>query len=132
MVLVNFYTNDCSSCDDLGPTYEAIGEIVTDTAMSLVDELNLQQDYSEDEYEKRVNEMAPVLVTKLDCSDYPDVCNEQKVRAYPTMRLYLDGLAKGDYNGHRTVMEIVNWLSEMEAKFQASDKTRMQSVVECK
>ena len=94
MVLVNFYTTDCPSCDDLGPTYEALGEIVTDTAMSLVDDRN-ELDYSEEEYENRVNEVAPVLVTKLDCNEYPDVCDKQSVKVYPSIRIYFDGRRYG-------------------------------------
>ena len=130
MVVVNFYSGDCSSCDDLAPTYEALGEIVTDTAMSLVDSLH-HIEFSEEEYERKVNEMAPVLITKLDCSDYPNICNEQKVRAYPSMRIYFDGVAEGEYQGHRTVMELVSWITQMEAKFRKPHELKMQKVIEC-
>ena len=130
MVVVNFYTKDCSSCDDLAPTYEALGEIVTDTAMSLVDTVH-HIDFSEEEYEREVNAMAPVLITKLDCDDYPNICNEQNIRVYPSMRIYFDGVTEGEYQGHRTVMELVNWITQMEAKFKNPHELKMQRVIEC-
>lgn len=131
MVFVNFYTNDCSNCDDVAPTFEALGEIVTDTGMSLVDK-HTQNKYSDDEYEQAVNEWAPVLVTKLNCDDYPSICYEQKVKVYPTMRVYIDGKEQGDYLGHRTVMELVHWLRIVEAKHRNPEELRMQAVLECK
>lgn len=130
-VLVYFYAKDCQSCDDLNPTIEALGEIVTDTAMTIVDELS-EDEYSEEEYEKQVNEMAPVLITKLDCDDYPDICTEENVKVYPSIHLYFDGVSRSVYQGHRTVMEIVHWLSEMEAQFLQPYERKMHSVVECK
>lgn len=129
--MVYFYAKDCQSCDDLNPTIEALGEIVTDTAMTIVDELS-EDEYSEEEYEKKVNEMAPVLITKLDCDDYPDICTEENVKVYPSIHLYFDGVSRSVYQGHRTVMEIVHWLSEMEAQFLQPYERKMHSVVECK
>lgn len=88
--------------------------------MQLVDEHMNENDidphhYSDDEYEASVNRMAPVLVTKLNCGLHPSICNEQDIRVYPTMRVFVDGGAKGDYNGHRTIMELVHWLGHIEA-----------------
>jgi hypothetical protein len=119
-LFVSFYSNDCESCNDLAPTWEALGEVVTDTSMQLVDDHMKENDidpnhYSDDEYEASVNQMAPVLVTKLNCSLHPSICNEQDIRVYPTMRVFVNGEAKGDYNGHRTLMELVHWLGHIEA-----------------
>lgn len=129
LVFVYFFSNECPTCNDLNPTFEALGEIITDTAMSLVDDLQ-EVEYSEDEYEKKVNEMAPVLITKLNCSDFPNVCNEQKVKVYPSLFLYHHGVAKSAYQGHRTVMEMVHWLTKMERSLQPNEP-RMHAVVEC-
>lgn len=89
-------------------------------------------EYSDDEYETAVNNMAPVLVMKLNCNDFPDVCNKQNIRAYPTMRVFVDGQAKGDYTGHRTVMEIFHWLSHIEAEHREPGELKMHMVEECK
>ncbi len=88
--------------------------------------------YSDDEYEASVNQMAPVLVTKLNCSLHPSVCNEQNIRVYPTMRLFVDGEAKGDYNGHRTIMELVHWLGHMEADNRKHEDLKMNRVADRK
>ncbi|KAL7525779.1 hypothetical protein ACHAXR_001161 [Thalassiosira sp. AJA248-18] len=136
-MFVKFYTNDCTNCEDLAPTWEALGEVVTDTSMHIVDEHMDEKDidgheYSDDEYEAAVNHMAPVLITKLNCSLHPSICNEQKIRAYPTMRIFVDAEAKGDYNGHRTVMELVHWLKMIEAGHREPGELKMQKVLECK
>ena len=136
-LFVKFYTDECKNCDDLAPTWEALGEVITDTAMHIVDEYMENQNmdnhhYADEEYESAVNAMAPVLVTKLNCSLYPSICNEQKIRFYPTMRVFVDGEGKGDYNGHRTVLEMVHWLSHLEAEHREPGQLKMQKVVERK
>jgi len=120
-IFVKFYTDKCENCEDLAPTWEALGEIVTDTSMQFADEHMKENDidpnhYSDDAYETLVNQMAPVLVTKLNCSLHPSICKEQDIRVYPTMRLFVNGEAKGDYNGHRTIMELVHWLGHIIGK----------------
>ena len=136
-LFVKFYSDDCTNCNDLAPTWEALGEVITDTAMNIVDEHMESQgmasnQYADDEYESAVNAMAPVLVTKLNCSLYPSICNTQGIRVYPTMRVFVDGEAKGDYNGHRTVLEIVHWLSHIEAEYREPRELRMRKVLQCK
>lgn len=121
----------------MSPTWEALGEVVTDASMHIVDEYMSDRDmenheYSDDEYESAVNHMAPVLITKLSCSDHPSICKEQGIRAYPTLRVFVDGQAKGDYNGHRTVMELVHWLSHIEAEHREPGELKMQKVSERK
>ncbi len=136
-LFVKFFSNDCSNCDDLAPTWEALGEVIIDTSMHIVDEFMEDEgveghEFSDDEYEAAVNEMSPVLVTKLNCSVYPNICNQQGVRVYPTMRVFVDGEAKGDYSGHRTVMELVHWLNHIEAEHREPGELKMQKVLECK
>ncbi len=135
LLFVKFHSPDCANCGDFAPTWEALGEIVTDTAMNIVDEFMEQkgisgQQYSDEDYEQAVNFMAPVLVTKVDCSDYPNICQEQQIRAYPTMRIFVNGKPEGDYDGHRTVMELVHWISHVEAQHREPGELKMQRVVE--
>ncbi|KAL7553594.1 hypothetical protein ACHAWF_016897 [Thalassiosira exigua] len=136
-VFVNFYTSNSPVCEDFAPSWEAMGEIVTDASIVLVDEhlkeLNIgDDDFSEDEYESLVNRLAPVLITKLDCSAHPLICKDQNVKAYPTLRIFVDGEAANDYNGHRTVMELVLWLKHIEAMYREPGELKMQRVEECK
>ena len=133
-LFVNFYTKDCLNCDDFAPTWEALGEIVTDTSMQMVDDFMEEKGfnyhhYSDEEYEQAVNVMAPVLVTRLDCNLHPNICKEQQIRAYPTTRLFVDGKTVGDYDGHRTVMELVHWLRYMEAEQREPGQLKMHNIV---
>lgn len=121
----------------MAPTWEALGEVVTDTSMQIVDEHMKENDidphhYSDDEYETSVNRMAPVLVTKLNCSVHHSICKEQGIRVYPTMRVFVDGEAKGDYNGHRTIMELVHWLAHIEADTRKPGELKMKKVADSK
>merc|ERR1711957_1030887 len=131
-LFVQFYSGDCAHCEDLAPTWEALGEVVTDTSTDIVDQ-HMEKgaiDYSDDEYESAVNAMAPALVTKVNCSVYPDICKTQGVRVYPTMRVFVDGKAKADYNGHRTVMELVHFLTHIEAEHRDAGQLKMHQVLE--
>jgi thiol-disulfide isomerase/thioredoxin len=133
-LFVKFYTPNCPNCDDFAPTWETLGEIVTDTSMHMVDEFMEEKGmdnhhYSDEDYEQAVNVMAPVLVTRIDCVAHHDICIEQQIRAYPTMRLFIDGKAAGDYDGHRTVMELVHWLGSMEAEHREPGQLKMHKVL---
>ena len=72
-----------------------------------------------------------VQIAKVDCVDNKDVCNSYDIRAYPTLRLFVDGVpwkelfedtqgnplsqtGSSDYQGHRTVLEMVEWLHFVE------------------
>jgi hypothetical protein len=52
------------------------------------------------------------MIARMDCVTHPKVCLGQDIRAYPTLRLFVDGKRwkGGDYRGHRTVLEMVEWL----------------------
>jgi len=115
-LFVDFYASWCSHCRDLAPTWETLGEVMTDSAIYKVDE-HIEEhghEYSDEEYEEAVKLALPVLVAKVDCVTHPTLCQAQNVRAYPTLRLFVDGDFKADYRGHRTVLEMTNWLSGME------------------
>jgi len=49
---------------------------------------------------------------------------------YPTMRIFVDGKAKADYNGHRTVMELVHFLRHIEADYREPGELKMPNVLE--
>ena len=74
--------------------------------------------YSDEEHDSAVKLHLPVAIGKVDCVTHKKICNEQQnIRAYPTLRLFIDGKVWGmgsDYKGHRTVIEMVDWLVHME------------------
>jgi thiol-disulfide isomerase/thioredoxin len=118
-LFVDFYASWCSHCRDLAPTWEALAEVMSDVA-----EQNLMQneemhkvDYSKEDYAAAAKVYLPVMIAKMDCVLFPQVCNKQEdIRAYPTLRLFVDGVKwkGGDYGGHRTLVEIVEWLQHVE------------------
>lgn len=97
---------------------------MTDSAIYKVDE-HIEEhghEYSDEEYEEAVKLALPVLVAKVDCVTHPTMCQAQNVRAYPTLRLFVNGDFKADYRGHRTVLEMTNWLSGMEEAHKKEDE----------
>ena len=110
-VFVDFYASWCSHCRDLAPTWEALAEVMVDAGEKLGKQ-HLEH-YSDADFEAAEKVKMPVLVGKVDCVHHPKLCNQQEdIRAYPTLRLFVDGQPwkGGDYRGHRTIMEMVEWL----------------------
>lgn len=138
-LFVDFFASWCSHCKDLAPTWEILAEAMTDAAMLKVDEQLMHDhemhdhrhpdDISDEEYEEAVNVELPVMIAKVDCVLYKDLCFEQQVWAYPTLRLFIDGEARGDYRGDRTVLEMIHWLSVVEEshkKFLGEDAFKVK------
>jgi len=124
-VFVDFYAGWCSHCKDLAPTWEVVAEVMTEASIKKMDKLEEEKpdeehlhNYNDEQYAHALKIGLPVAVGKVDCVDHKKVCNEiENIRGYPTLRLFIDGKVWGsgsDYKGHRTVMEIVDWLVHME------------------
>jgi len=116
-VFVDFYASWCSHCRELAPTWEAMAEVMDDVAGHNEDHLG--QDYSQEDYDAAGGVKFPVLVGKVDCVNHQDLCNRvERIQAYPTLRLFVDGerWRGGDYRGHRTVLEMVEWLQHVETQ----------------
>lgn len=87
-VFVDFFAPWCVWCQRLSPTWEELAA-------------------------KLATEKIPVSVVKVDCVQTNSVCLEQKVQAFPTMRLYKNGIAQGlDYRSDRTVESFYEFVSE--------------------
>jgi thioredoxin domain-containing protein 5 len=117
-VFVDFYASWCSHCKDLAPTWEVLAETMTEAAMELVDEefhhLDKDYDYSEEEYKDATKVQLPVMLAKVDCVIHKQLCFDQQIWAYPTLRLFVNGNPVADYRGDRTVLEMVHWLAHVE------------------
>ena len=83
-------------------------------AEHLVDQTD--HNYSDSDYEAAKKVQLPVMVTKVDCVEHHLFCQEQMIFAYPTLRLFVDGKPwrGGDYAGHRTVLDMVEYLKAIE------------------
>lgn len=113
-VFIDFYASWCSHCRDLAPTWEALAEVMSAATKKWYDAN--RADYSEEDYQHALKVDRPVIIAKIDCVDHHDLCRDQGIRAYPTLRLFVDGekYAKGDYRGHRTLVDFTDWLTEVE------------------
>ena len=64
----------------------------------------------------------PIGVAKVDCMAQADLCREQKVMAFPTLRWYHSGKAtRPDYNMDRTVQALMSYANrklDMDDKFK--------------
>jgi protein disulfide-isomerase-like protein len=83
---VNFYAPWCIWCQRLEPIWEAFAEEVE-------------------------REQLPVSVVKVDCVANRDLCMQNKVQAFPMLRLFKDGAAQPpDYRQDRTVTALSTYL----------------------
>lgn len=89
---------------------------MADVSENIVDQR--EHDYSEEELEHAKRVELPVMIAKVDCVAHRDVCMKENLMAYPTLRLFVDGVRwqGGDYRGHRTVVEMADWLQQVEDK----------------
>jgi len=113
-VFVDFFANWCSHCRDLAPTWETLAEVMYQAAENRVEDQPDVHKYSDEDYNEALKVELPVLVGKVDCVDHHDFCLDQAIRAYPTLKFFVDGEEKGVYNGHRTVVEFTHFIAEME------------------
>jgi thiol-disulfide isomerase/thioredoxin len=92
---VNFHSPWCSWCKLLEPVWEAFAErVVLDTI--------------------------PVSVVQVDCIANGAVCEEQNIHAFPTLRLYKNGVVQSpDYRSDRTVDAFIDFAKSRLAKDEA-------------
>lgn len=107
--LHSFTKNRCVWCQRLAPTWEKFGEEVEKTEM-------------------------PIGVGKIDCVSQADLCREQKVMAFPTLRWYHGGEAvMPDYKMDRTVQALVGYAKrklDMDDKYKEWEKKAGDNVKE--
>lgn len=130
-VFVDFFANWCSHCRDLAPTWETFAEVMYEVAQSRVDpalavmareKLGHDHLYADEEYSAAVAVHLPVLIGKIDCVDHRDLCMKYEIRAYPTLKFFVDGEEKGDFYGHRTVVELAHFVESMELEHKGKEK----------
>lgn len=91
----------------------------------IVEDNTNSHNYTDEEYEHAIKVSLPVTIAKVDCVTHQTFCHEQRIMAYPTLRLFVDGQRwkGGDYRGHRTVVDMADYLQQVED----SHKTELQS-----
>lgn len=111
---MDFYASWCSHCRDLAPTWETLAQVMTDVAENIVS--SQDHEYTDEELEHAKKLELPVMIAKVDCVMHQQLCAEQRIMGYPTLRLFVDGerWRGGDYEEHRTVVDMVDWLEQIE------------------
>lgn len=91
---VNFYADWCPHCRAFGPTWNAFEEKLNSAEEPVVDADGVK---------------ANVRVLKINCVDFEETCQQQKVHSFPTVRLYRRGFDKKqwvDFRGRREIADL--------------------------
>jgi thiol-disulfide isomerase/thioredoxin len=115
LVFVDFFASWCSHCQRLAPTWEVFAKVMNDATNELVEDA--EDGYDENELREAEELVAPVIIAKIDCVNNHMLCTTNEIMAYPTLRLYVNGepFENGDYRGHRTVTDLIQFLKDAEA-----------------
>ena len=97
-------------------------EVAEDKVEKNLDKHNLKHDYTDADYDAAVAVELPVFIGKVDCVEHPALCQDYMIRAYPTLKMFVDGEEVGDYRGHRTVVEMAHFIEEMEKDHKGKDR----------
>lgn len=105
MAFVNFFAPWCMWCQRLHPTWEKVAEEVD-------------------------RDKIPVGIANVDCQAHSDLCRDQAVMSFPTLRWYENGKpVTPDFKGDRTVTSFVAYIRrklDLNAKFKDWDKKKVQ------
>lgn len=102
-ILVKFYAPWCGHCQTLAPEYE-------EAALAL----------------KKEN----IPLAKLDCTDNMEICTENGIQGYPTVKLYRSGVPV-DYDDLRSSSAIISWMKKMTgpAAIEVSHSSDLQELL---
>ncbi|VEU35322.1 unnamed protein product [Pseudo-nitzschia multistriata] len=122
LVFVDFFASWCSHCRVLAPTWETLAKVMLDANEESEEEGG--DEYGEQELRTAEALDVPVVIAKVDCVEHDKLCREQNIQAYPTLRLFVNGkpFDSGDYEGHRTVLDMVQYLKLAENKLGKEKK----------
>jgi len=115
-LFVDYNAPWCSHCIKLGPTWETLAELMGEVASESVDEIianhypDGDHEFSEEDYHEAVKLQQAVKIGKVDCTKNDNLCKEQHIYGYPTLRLYVNGKFHSDFKGDRTVMAFTHYL----------------------
>lgn len=102
---------------------EAAAEAVVEAEVNRMD-----HDWTPQDFEQAKKLEKPVVIGKVDCVDHKELCQKYNIRAYPSLQLFVGGKLEDAYQGHRTVMEMVQWLFAQEEKHKRGMKHKMDSM----
>jgi len=89
VLVVNFYANWCIWSKRLSPVFEQAAEKIDGM--------------------RWLHRQTKVKLVKVDCAQYSDICKEHRIRAFPSIMLFLNGELNHKYEEDRTVAAITQW-----------------------
>lgn len=118
----------------MAPTWETLAKVMWSSAAHFVDETRdmnaTGHDWTDEEYRHAVQLKLPVKIVKVDCVEQVQLCTEQGIRAYPTLRLFVDGKKfTTDYEGHRTVVDFTDYLVAIESTTTIDENDRHRAIL---
>ena len=126
-LFIDFFASWCSHCQALAPTWGVLAEVMSAAARAKVDAdiEGKEHEYSEEDYAAAVKLSMPAMVAKVDCVTHRELCMDQMIRGYPTLRLFVHGEMQFDYEGPRTVLEMTNWLATKEEEHKEGGDSKI-------
>jgi len=123
ILFVDFFASWCSHCQALAPTWEVLAEVMNSAATASVDTeiVGREHEYSKEDYDAAVKLAMPAMIAKVDCVVHKDLCMDQMIRGYPTLRLFVHDKLTFNYEGPRTVLSMTNWLATKEEEHKDDD-----------
>jgi len=105
---VNFFASWCSHCRAFANDWALLADIYNHENLTGTNELSMYRGtWDHDEVYQ------PVRFIKLNCEEFPDVCKEQGIDAYPTLRLYKADGRFTVYEGVREERPLQVWLDKI-------------------
>lgn len=104
--VISFYADWCGHCRQFAPTWKQFED-------------NVNKAEKEWEIVDMDGRKANVHALRINCVDFEEACSEQKVRAFPTLRLYRRATGTGgfkEFNGQRESDKILKWVRGQAAK----------------
>lgn len=119
----------------MAPTWEALAKVMWLAAAHFVNNAvngngTTPHDGTDEEYRQAIQLRIPVKIAKVDCVEQLQLCTQQGIRAYPTLRLFVDGKPfTTDYDGHRTVVDFIDYLVAIETATTMDETYRNRAIL---
>mmetsp|Transcript_75994 Transcript_75994/g.220722 ORF Transcript_75994/g.220722 Transcript_75994/m.220722 type:complete len:486 (+) Transcript_75994:99-1556(+) len=99
---INFFAGWCGHCQQFAPLWAAIAQKV-----------NGDENTPSMKFKDRDAEERSVRMIKMNCVDFAEVCHQQGIDAYPTLRMYKADGTFSVYEGKRDEAEIIRWIERL-------------------
>jgi len=99
---INFFAGWCGHCQQFAPLWAAIAGKVNG------DESTPPMKFKDRDAEER-----SVRMIRMNCVDFAEICQQQGIDAYPTLRMYKADGTFSVYEGKRDEAEIIRWIERL-------------------